>query len=86
VLVSGGLDWSNRATATAGLIDPVAKTWSEVAAMAEPRAAHELTMLAGGDALATGGTPDGESPPSAGAERFTRPATAPLRSRGRVAP
>jgi hypothetical protein len=89
VLVSGGLDPSNRALATAGLIDPIAETWSEVAAMIEGRFAHELTPLAGGDLLVTGGatfTDNGSEVPLSSVERYAPPAVAPLLPRDRLAP
>jgi hypothetical protein len=89
VLVSGGLDPSNRALATAGLIDPIAETWSAVAAMIEGRFAHELTTLAAGDLLVTGGatfTDNGSEVPLPSVERYGQPATPPLRPGGRLSP
>jgi hypothetical protein len=61
VLVSGGLDISYQAGASADLIDPVAETWSEVATMAEGRFGHQLTLLPGGDLLVIGGATVTES-------------------------
>ena len=89
VLVSGGTDSGYQALATADLIDPIAENWSEVAAMVEARFGHELTLLAGGDVLVTGGavmTGGGDYLPLASVERFARPAAAPLRPRARLAP
>ena len=89
VLVSGGIDSSYRVSATADLIDPVAETWSEVAAMLEGRFAHELTLLAGSDLLVTGGatvTDSGSEVPLSTVERYARPAVAPLRPRARLEP
>jgi hypothetical protein len=89
VLVSGGINASNRVLATADLIDPIGGTWSEVAAMVECRFGHELTLLAGGDLLATGGVvidDDGSYVALSSAERYARPAVAPLRFRDRLAP
>jgi hypothetical protein len=89
VLVSGGINASNRVLATADLIDPIGGTWSEVAAMVDGRFRPELTLLASGDLLATGGVAiddDGSYVALSSAERYARPAVAPLRFRDRLAP
>jgi hypothetical protein len=89
VLVSGGLDASSRVTATAGEIDPVVETWSEVAAMLEGRFGHELVLLPSGDLLVTGGVTladNGSEVPLESVELYGRPEAPPLRPSGRLAP
>jgi len=45
VLVAGGLNASNTATATAELYDPSSETWSLTAEMAAPRSRQTATLL-----------------------------------------
>jgi hypothetical protein len=88
-LVAGGIDASFHASATASVLDPAARTWSEVAAMADGRFGHALTLLPDGDVLATGGAKVSETGDYLAldtVESFHRPATPPLRVGARLAP
>jgi N-acetylneuraminic acid mutarotase len=60
VLVAGGFTvrsgQSELALTSAELYDPVAKTWTEVGAMADPRGGHAAVVLKNGKVLVVGGS------------------------------
>jgi hypothetical protein len=55
VLVTGGVDASGNATATAELYDPATGSWNSTGSMVTPRRCHTATLLADGRVLVAGG-------------------------------
>ena len=55
VLVTGGLDRSENALASAEVYDPVTGTFSVTGSMSDPRGAHTATALKNGKVLVAGG-------------------------------
>src|SRR5439155_24747630 len=55
ILVTGGVDSSGNATASAELYDPNTAIWTATASMTTSRVAHTATLLLSGKVLVVGG-------------------------------